>query len=110
MSVGIGWSPIGLTVTLSPGVKFKPAGFQLRDSAGVDMNWPVGTTARLVLTNVTPGFSATWSGVISGANLSFDQTIVNVALVPDGAHAALYLKYGTQDEILWLSGGVVWRS
>lgn len=109
MSVGIGWTPLGLTVTLSPEVKFKPAGFEHR-VGGVATNWPVGTSARLKLTNDSPSFSATWNAVVNGANLSFDIPIVTAALVPDGAHAKLYLTYGTQDEILWLSGGVVWRS
>jgi len=109
MGVGLNWTPIGLTVTLSPGVKFKPAGFEHR-VGGVATNWPVGTAARLVLTNTTPSFSASWAAVIAGSNLSFDQSIVNAALVPDGAHAQLYLTYGTDAEILWLSGGVVWRN
>lgn len=110
MSVSLNWTPVGLTVTLSPGVKFKPAGFELRTAAGVAMNWPASTAARLVLTNDSPAFSATWAAVISGANLSFDVPIVTAALVPVGTHAQLYLTYGTQAEILWLSGGVVWRA
>lgn len=110
MSVNLNWTPIGLTVTLSPGVKFHPPGFQLQDSNGAAMDWPVGTTARLVLTETVSAFSTTWTAVITGAVLTFDESIANAAAVPDGAHAQLYLKYGSNDEILWQSGGVVRKS
>lgn len=111
MSVGLGWTPVGLTVTLSPGVKYKPAGFELRDDDGVAMNWPVGTSARLVLSDpTTQTVLATWTAVVAGANLSFDQSVVTAAAIPEGSHAQLYLTYGTQAEILWLSGGVVRRA
>ena len=112
MAASLGWTPVGLTLVLSPGVKFKPPGIQLQTAAGVPVSWPVGTAARLVITNndVTPVFSTTWNATVTTNTMRWDESIANAAAVPDKSHVQLYLTYGTDAEILWQSGGVVRRS
>lgn len=110
MSISLGWNPVGLTINVSPGMRFKPPGIQLQTPLGVAMNWPATTSARIVLTNTPTSFATTWTASVVADIMSWDIAANLVDLVPDGSHAQLFLTYGTAAEILWQSGGVVRKS
>ena len=101
---------------VSQGMNFNPT-IQLFDGVpiasnpnGTPMNWPSGTSARLVLTHATGAYTATWVPTVSTSNMTWNIAAATVDLAPNGSKAQLYVTYGTGAvEVLWHSGGLVRR-
>ncbi|MEU6582739.1 hypothetical protein [Nocardia sp. NPDC046763] len=108
-----GQTPTHLIVVLNPG-SFWSFTVNSSNPNGTAYMWPVGSTAKINLVNndVTPAFSVTWAGAITGSQIVFTATATQCDAVPDGSMCELYTDAsgnGTQP-MLQMSGRVVRRS
>lgn len=93
-----------LTVYLAYGAGLHDT-IELRDADGNPQNWPVGTTAHLLL-SARSGFSAIWVATVTGSILEWDITAAMVNLVPMDAMVSLVVVEPGEEPNVLLCGAV----
>lgn len=103
-ALALGRQPNPMTLVLSPGSNFSTT-LRSQDAGGAAVDWPVGSTLRLVITD-GDDVRESWDWTIDGslARLTITAAEVN-ALPKETLRSQLWLDYG-DGEFLWCSGSV----